>query len=298
MTGPVAIIGAGVAGLAAAHTLAKAGVRVVVYEKSRGIGGRLATRRTRGGLDFDHGAPDVAAEPAEFAAFLRAAQDAGDAAAWSGGITGSPGMSALARSLAAGVEIRFETTVKDVTPTPSGWSVHGEDYPAAICTAPAPQTARICAAIPAIARAAASAAMTPCWTLMAAWDGGALTLGAPLPPPLTAAHRVSGKPGRAASPERWVAHAGADWSAANLERDKEDVAPELLAALSAALGADPAALRYAAAHRWRYARVAHPVGQPCVAVGDIVAAGDWLLGPSAGDAYASGLAAAAAILNR
>ena len=43
----VAIIGAGIAGLRAAETLRKAGLDVVVLEKSRGLGGRAATRRIR-----------------------------------------------------------------------------------------------------------------------------------------------------------------------------------------------------------------------------------------------------------
>lgn len=41
----VAIIGAGLAGLVCAQQLKQAGYRVVIVEKSRGLGGRLATRR-------------------------------------------------------------------------------------------------------------------------------------------------------------------------------------------------------------------------------------------------------------
>ena len=41
----VAIIGAGISGLACARQLVKAGVSVVVFDKGRGIGGRVATRR-------------------------------------------------------------------------------------------------------------------------------------------------------------------------------------------------------------------------------------------------------------
>lgn len=41
----VAVIGAGLAGLSCAQRLQQAGFRVVVLEKSRGLGGRLATRR-------------------------------------------------------------------------------------------------------------------------------------------------------------------------------------------------------------------------------------------------------------
>lgn len=41
----IAIVGAGIAGLACARVLADAGHRVTVYEKSRGVGGRMSTRR-------------------------------------------------------------------------------------------------------------------------------------------------------------------------------------------------------------------------------------------------------------
>lgn len=51
----VAVVGAGMAGIVAARTLAQAGCDVTVFEKSRGAGGRMATRRTDFG-GFDHGA--------------------------------------------------------------------------------------------------------------------------------------------------------------------------------------------------------------------------------------------------
>jgi len=51
----IAIVGAGAAGLAAGRTLAGQGHEVVVYEKSRGLGGRAATRRTHD-CALDHGA--------------------------------------------------------------------------------------------------------------------------------------------------------------------------------------------------------------------------------------------------
>lgn len=55
----IAIIGAGMAGLAAARALrAVPEASVVVYEKSRGLGGRVATRR-HAGYVFDHGAQVV-----------------------------------------------------------------------------------------------------------------------------------------------------------------------------------------------------------------------------------------------
>ncbi len=55
MTLNIAIIGAGIAGITAARTLAKAGHHVQVFEKSRGPGGRMSTRESNFGT-FDHGA--------------------------------------------------------------------------------------------------------------------------------------------------------------------------------------------------------------------------------------------------
>jgi len=50
----IAVIGAGMAGLVCAQQLAQAGYKVVVVEKSRGLGGRVATRRLHGTY-ADHG---------------------------------------------------------------------------------------------------------------------------------------------------------------------------------------------------------------------------------------------------
>ncbi|MCX6834114.1 MAG: FAD-dependent oxidoreductase, partial [candidate division Zixibacteria bacterium] len=52
----VAVIGAGISGLISARTFHELGFDVTVFEKSRGPGGRTATRRADPGLSFDHGA--------------------------------------------------------------------------------------------------------------------------------------------------------------------------------------------------------------------------------------------------
>ena len=65
----IAIIGAGMAGIAAARTLLKAGHHVKVFEKSAGLGGRMATRSSPFGT-FDHGTQYFTVRDARFAMAL------------------------------------------------------------------------------------------------------------------------------------------------------------------------------------------------------------------------------------
>lgn len=287
MTQRIAIIGAGLAGLTAARTLADAGRAVAVFEKSRGLGGRLATRRTGEGWWFNHGAPAIDGHAPAFLAFLAQAERDGRARHGDGGWVGRPGMSAVVGGLADGLDIRFGVEVAALARDGAGWLVAGERFAAVICAAPAPQTARLCADAPRIAEAARAAVMAPCWTLMTVWGDERPLHAAPPFDAVIADATEGGAPG-----PRWVAHAAADWSRAHLERERDDVAAELWACLAEGVGGEPA---FAQAHRWRFARVERPVGVACVAQHGLVAAGDWLLGPDAAHAHASGLAAAAAL---
>ncbi len=67
----VAVIGAGMAGIACARTLRQAGLRVTVFEKSRGFGGRMATRHSPFG-SFDHGVQYFTVRDARFRQALEA----------------------------------------------------------------------------------------------------------------------------------------------------------------------------------------------------------------------------------
>ena len=68
---PVAIIGAGLAGLSCAQALVQAGYQVHVFDKSRGPSGRMSTRRAEdhaGPWQCDRGAQYFTARDATFRA--------------------------------------------------------------------------------------------------------------------------------------------------------------------------------------------------------------------------------------
>jgi predicted NAD/FAD-dependent oxidoreductase len=124
----VLVVGAGIAGLACARALREAGVDVCVAEKSRGVGGRCATRRVEG-TPVDHGLAFYHGEDPEFLAALRAVEPDGPFA-WPRRIHGSgppcqprsfrpheqrrafaAGVSSFPKHLARGVPVDLETRV-------------------------------------------------------------------------------------------------------------------------------------------------------------------------------------------
>ncbi|MEH2285920.1 NAD(P)/FAD-dependent oxidoreductase [Nostoc sp.] len=132
----IAVIGAGIAGLVCAQQLSQAGYSVVVVEKSRGLGGRLATRRLHGTL-ADHGACYLKPKGELFRRFVEILRDRHILEVWTEEVyelaAGVPlsepnnrspryiapgGMSAIAKSLAPGLEILLNQRVIAITSTP------------------------------------------------------------------------------------------------------------------------------------------------------------------------------------
>jgi predicted NAD/FAD-dependent oxidoreductase len=316
-----AVVGAGLAGLACARALAAAGVAVTLFDKGRAAGGRLATRRAEAEdgrrLGFDHGAQYLTARGAGFAAVLAAHAVPWPAVADRDAHVGAPGMSALPRALAAGLDLRPSRSVVGLDRSGEGWVVR--HHPGDLARGPAPEAPAeeagpfdaVAVAVPhaqgapllppALAAALAPVRVAPCWALLAAFGAPVALPDAvrPASGPIAWAARDSAKPSRSAEAECWVVHAGPAWSRANLERRADAVAPDLLAAFADLAGTLPPAL-HLAAHRWRYALVEAPLGAPCLADPSlrIGAAGDWCLGPRAEHAWDSGAALAAALLGR
>ena len=77
----VVVVGAGIAGLCAADRLAAAGRQVLVLDKARGVGGRMATRRV-GAAVCDHGAQFFTVRGEDFGGLVAAAGDSAAVTTW------------------------------------------------------------------------------------------------------------------------------------------------------------------------------------------------------------------------
>ena len=294
----IGIVGAGISGLACARTLT-GGPSVTLFDKGRGFGGRLSSRRAEGAggepFLFDHGAAVVDVAGARFREAVDRVVRAGRAG-WVGAGTarGEPSMHELVRGLAGEAPVRFGVTVARLDATEEGVWMLGADgeplgrFDRVVVTVPAPQAAALVTSVDAdLARRTAAVEYEPRWVAM-------LGVQAAAGPRLTRdgdgrviealVHRGGGA---------WTAHATRLWSAQHLEAD----APEALRILQAAasrLDERLAHPEYAAAHRWRYARVSRSIGEPlaCSACGRVLVCGDGFGGVDAAGAYASGTAAA------
>ena len=304
----VAIIGAGMAGLACARKLADSGLAPVVFDKGRGLGGRLATRRVDG-LQFDHGAQYVTARDSGFAAVLQGMQAAGSAALWDDGsgsprYVGVPGMSSLVRGLAFGVDVRQEVRVSSVRAEGGTWAVMVDDrvegFDRVVITVPAPQVARLLGPDHPVVITLSDVQLAPCLTLMAATTATPAFISQSDPDgPLAWIAQDSAKQGRPQTgTTTWVAQASPAFSAEHLEDDTATTTARMLPLLCAQLDISPTAITHASAHRWRYARVTEALGQPFVSVDNtLFVGGDWCLGPRVEAAWISGDSMAQAVLS-
>ncbi len=282
----IAVIGAGLAGAACAASLQRDGHAVTLFDKARGIGGRMATRRaawaapdgSERSAEFDHGAQHFTATQPRFRAALLRAQAAGCVQRWTPcvsatwpmggeqpGFVATPAMPALARHTAAPVTQRLGRAVQGLLRLGSGWHLQFDDgetagpFEQVMLALPPAQAATLLAGHHDLwARELAAVRMKPCWTLMAVtadadwpWDAAVPDRG-----PLARVVRNDRAPGRSAPDgfATWVAHATPAWSQAHLEDEAASVSRHLLAALAQQLpGGRLPALQHSAVHRWRYA---------------------------------------------
>ena len=322
----VAIIGAGLSATTLARRLSDEGLSCTLLEKSRGAGGRMATRRSEDTLQFDHGAQYFTVRDPKFRAAAERWHQTGLIAKWEGTIVefapeglidktnnerwvAVPGMNALCKHLATGVPLQTGVQVAEIKSQKEGWELWSrEGAPLGVAdwvvsTAPPEQTAALMPESQPILEATSRAEMLPCWAAMIAPedplstakpDGAFINEG-----PLRWVARNNSKPGRDANRETWVLHASPEWSTAHWDDSQESIATALWQTWCELLGMPGGEPAFSAAHRWRYALTESVYPEPYVLdpAQQLAACGDWCGGPRVEGAFLSGLALAERIMN-
>ncbi len=320
----IGVVGAGIAGLSAARALVDDGHEVIVLEKARGAGGRVATNRLRGiemprvltgsTLAFDHGAQYFTVRDPRFATLVKTWEHDRVAAKWTGRIVsfddegwedidagtdryvGTPGMNAIAVAMAEGLAVTYDRRVESLLPL-LGTLDH------VVVAVPADRARTLVADVPSLIGQIAGVTMKPSWTVMAAFEervaarfDGAFVNGSAL----GWMSRNTSKPKRDWRVDTWVLQATTAWSQAHADDQPDDVGAFLMEAFEDLVRAGLPRAFYATVHRWR-----HAAAEPTLAVGAIhdresriTLCGDWCKGSRIEDAFLSGLDAAKAIVGR
>ena len=300
----VAVIGAGLSGLVVAREL-KDDHTVTVFEKSRGVGGRMATRYANG-FEFDHGAQFFTAHTADFRHYLQPLIDRGIVATWRASFVelerdeivsqrdwdddyphyvGAPCMNEIGKDLAADLDVRRDTTVGRIEREPGGWCLSDSSdtilgrFDWVVLTMPAAQTAALAPKGSRLHEHCDSARMRACFALMLGFDAPLLL---PWQAALVRGANISwvsvnsSKPGRP-GPFTLVVHSTNAFADANIDSDVDQLVAQLLAETGEVLGESVDTATLCRLQRWRYANADDQDGADFFVdeAGQLAACGDW-----------------------
>lgn len=318
----VAIIGAGVTGLSCAQRLHQAGYQVTLFDKARGVGGRVSTRRTES-TSFDHGAQYFTARDAAFCTAVEHWQQQGVVSRWDEPLmayqagqwstvadvpryVGVPRMNAIARQLCADLPCELSHRVVGLQHDGRQWQLQFEGDLAprmadhVVLAIPAPQVLALLAESHPFYAIAQSIRMQPTWAVM-------LELAHAVDVPYAGAfindqaclswiaqnHR---KPARTPVPT-WVLHSAPAWASQHADAEPSWVATQMIAEFEQVLG-QPVHIKQQMVHRWLYALAEQPLMQQSLydAHLRLGIAGDWLCGSRVEGAWCSGQHVAQSIM--
>jgi len=316
------IIGAGISGLIAARFLHDNAQSVLVIDKARGVGGRMATRRKDDAV-WDHGAQFIRFHhPENFQDFPRWQNETlqpwfeqvqsptgfvGDIATrWKC----QKGMTSLPKLLAEGLNLHLSSRIIDIKQNDTGWLLRSEsdetfEVEKLLITAPGPQTVALLETLHHVDSDSLNRIKKiqyePCLALL-------IRLEAPSNLPSPGALKLTDSPvlswladnqQKGISPVPSITfHATPEWSAAQFDTDESSIIQAMLEAAKPYLG--NAEIVGSQLMRWRYSQAiaateTTPNQTPFCVVQDnpaLLVAGDGLGGPRVEGAMQSGLAAA------
>ena len=312
----IAIIGNGLSALTLAHAL-KDVAAITLFEKSRGFGGRMATRRAAP-FSFDHGAQFFSVKTDIFQTFLRPLINSGIVKVWHARFAeigpdetfssriwdddpphyvGTPVMNSIGKHLSQGLNIKLETRVAAIQKTDQWQVIDDNDkelgsFDWVISTIPSRQAHDILPPSVSFYPDISNIKMNACFSLMLGFDQ-------PLPLDFDVAH-VSGadiswvsvnssKPDR---PDHYclLIHSTNAWADEHLLSDREDVLRHLCEQTNRILGHDVSGAVYKDLHGWHFANIEKQAG-PTHYIdpeAQIAACGDWCIRGRIESAFLSG----------
>jgi renalase len=276
----IAIIGAGLSGLTVAHLL-KDDAEVIIFEKSRGVGGRISTRRAEPYF-FDHGAQYFTARTKPFQDFIQPLLNQGIVERWNARYAlfdgnqmiertgwqedmpryvGVPSMNHMAKYVAEGMDIQFGTKIKALQ-RQDDWQLTDDQeqiysgFDWVICSIPSPQALELLSEDLSFYSDINAIKMSACYSLMLGFE-------ADLPIDFDAARVKNSdiswmaanrqKPGRTGSFTLLV-HSTEAYANAHIDGDREQVLQHLVSAASRIIGHDVSVAEHKTLHGWRYAQ--------------------------------------------
>ncbi len=319
----IAIIGAGMSGLAAAHYLQK-DTNITIFEKSRGVGGRMASR-TRNGYRFDFGAQFFTIKDKRFQKFV---DEIGVCTAWGARFAEidntkiirktnwddeyihyvpTPSMNQLCKEVVKhcnkNVRLQLESKIISVNyePLQKKWQITSQDgninlFDSLVCSAPYEQMIELIPEIFINKMQIKKRKMQSCYALMI---GNEEQLDFGFDAALIKNSNLSwmsinsSKPGRAKE-FTLVALATNQWADEHIEKDAAYVKNSMLASIREITNHDFSDAKHIDLHKWRYANINKQNNAQCYHDEDtnLFLCGDWCIQGRIEAAYISGLEAA------
>lgn len=312
----VAVVGAGVAGISCASALQQAGCDVVLFDKARGPGGRMTSKRSAYGY-MDFGAQYFTVRHPLFQQQVATWQQQGLVSRWLAPIyryqqaqliaspdeqqryIGVPAMHSPLKWQAQCINSQYECRITALTPHTEGWQLLSEagqlygPFQQVVLSMPPVQTTALLSMVAALSLP--EARLQPVWavTLVLAEPSGHPAGGVFVSSehyPLSWISRHNSKPGRAQI-ESWLLHFSPSFSAENLEQPPAFWQQQATRVLTTIL-AQPVKVADVICHRWLYAQMNTADTSPLLndtAVNGVWLAGDWTRGGRVENAWLSGI---------